>query len=144
MSAAPNANAARTANAYLKTRVLTATPEELRMMLLDGALKFARQGRDGLAQRNYEQSFLGLSQCRDIVIELMSTIKDQPNPELAAQVRAVYGFLYQTLVQAGHAKDLAGIDKAIQLLEYERETWALLMQKLAEERQAETAAAHQA
>ena len=144
MSAAPNTNAARSANAYLTTRVLTATPEELRMMLLDGALKFARQGRDGLARRNYEQSFLGLSQCRDIVLELMSTIKDEPNPELAAQVRAVYAFLYQTLVQAGHDKDLPGIDKAIKLLEYERETWALLMQKLSEERQAEPAPAHQA
>ncbi|MEO1059304.1 MAG: flagellar export chaperone FliS, partial [Actinomycetota bacterium] len=31
-------------NPYLKTKVMTASPEELRLMLYDGALKFCRQG----------------------------------------------------------------------------------------------------
>ena len=35
-------------NEYLRTRVLTASPEELRLMLLDGALKYAMQAREGL------------------------------------------------------------------------------------------------
>ena len=69
------------ANAYLRTKVLTASPEELRLLLLDGAIKFARQGREGLAARNYEASFNGISQCRNIVLELLTTIK----PEFATR-----------------------------------------------------------
>ena len=30
-----------TSNAYLRTKVMTASPEELRLMLLDGAIRFA-------------------------------------------------------------------------------------------------------
>ena len=33
------------ANQYLRTKVLTATPEQLQMMLFDGALRLAEQAR---------------------------------------------------------------------------------------------------
>jgi flagellar secretion chaperone FliS len=128
------AAAANPANAYLRTKVLTASPEELRLMLLDGAIKFAHQGREGLANRNYEQSFTGISQCREIVLELLTSIKPEVDAELAARVRAVYTFMYTTLVEASMERKIEKLDKVLKLLGYERETWALLMQKLAEER----------
>ncbi len=124
------------ANAYLRTRVMSASPEELRLMLLDGAIKFAMQGRDALARKNFEGVFTGLSQCRDIVIELMTTIRDDLNAELAKNARAVYAFIYKQLVEGGHEKDDAKLANAIELLQYERETWVMLMQRLAEERRA--------
>jgi flagellar protein FliS len=124
------------ANAYLRTKVLTATPEELRLMLLDGAIKFARQGRDGLTARNYEASYNGISQARNIVLELMTSIRPDPDPELASRIRAVYTFLYTELVNASMEKSIEKLDSVIKLLDYERETWVLLMQKLAEERSA--------
>lgn len=134
MTALPQPNAAAT-NAYLKTRVMTATPEELRLMLLDGAVKFGKQGREGVATKNFEQAFTGLSSCREIILELLTSIRPEPNPELAANVRALYTFIYTQLVEGGHEKDLAKLDKAIELIEFERETWVMLMDKLAQERQ---------
>lgn len=123
-------------NAYLKTKVLTATPEELRLLLLDGSIKFARQGRDGVLRKDYEASFTGLSQSRDIVMELITTIRDDIDPELGGRIRSLYTFIYTLLVEGSFEKDAAKVDKAIELLEFERETWAMLMQKLAEERRA--------
>lgn len=120
-------------NAYLRTRVLTASPVELRLLLLDGAVKFARQGREGLANKNYEQSYHGITSCRAIITELLTTIRDEPNPDLAKKVRALYTFLFTEITTAQLEKDVPKLDKVIQLLEYERETWVLLMQKLAEE-----------
>lgn len=124
------------ANAYLKTKVLTASPEELRLMLLDGAIKFARQGRDGVLRKDYEASYTGLSQARDIVMELLTTVREELDPPLGAQIKGVYTFIYTLLMEGSFEKDAVKCDKAIELLEYERETWALCMQKLAEERQA--------
>lgn len=129
-----NNTKAQQANAYLRTKVMSASPEELRLMLLDGAIKFAQQGREGLLQKNYEQSFTGLSSCRDIVFELMTTIRADINPELAANIKGLYTFIYTQLIEGSHEKDVAKVDKAIELLQYERETWVLLMQRLAEER----------
>lgn len=129
---APN----RQANAYLRTQVMSASPEELRLMLLDGAIKFLRQGRESLAQKDYEGSYNGLSQSRDIVLELLTTIRGDLNPELAGTVKSLYTFIYTQIVDGGFEKDLVKIDSAVSLLEYERETWVMLMQKLQEERTA--------
>lgn len=122
------------ANAYLRTKVLTASPEELRLLLLDGAIKFARQGREGLAAKNYEASYNGISQARDIVMELLTSIRPEHDPELCERVKSVYAFMYTELVSASMEKSVTKIDAVIKLLEFERETWALLMDKLAAER----------
>lgn len=125
---------AKSANAYLRTRVMSASPEELRLLLLEGAVRFARQGAEGLLAKNYEQVFTGLSQARDIVIELLTTIRADVNPELAANVKSLYVFIYQQLVEGSHEKDVSKVNKAIELLEYEVETWKLLMQQLVQEK----------
>ena len=121
-------------NAYLRNKVLTASREELRLLLLDGALKFAQQGREGLSAKNYEQSFMGISQCRAIVLELLTTVRPEPDPELAQRVRAIYTFMYTKLVEASMERNVTKLDQVVKLLEYERETWVLLMQQLAKER----------
>ncbi len=118
------------ANAYLRTKVLTASREELRLMLLDGAIKFASQGREGLSAKNYEASYNGISQCRNIVLELLTTIKPEFDPELCERVKAIYTFLYTELVEASLQKSVAKLDGVIKILQYERETWAMLMDKV--------------
>ena len=122
------------ANAYLKTRVLTASPAELRQLLLDGAVRFARQAREGLEKKDWEKSFEGFSSCRNIVMELINSMNPEADPELCARLSSLYTFIYSELVYASHERDVARLDKAIELLEYERETWSLLLQRLASER----------
>jgi len=122
------------ANTYLRTKVLTASPEELRLLLLDGAVKFARQGREGLATKNYELSFSGITQCRAIIVELMTGVRPEAAPELVDRVRSLYAYIFAQLTEAGLAKDPEIMDRVIELLEYERETWSMLMQQLADER----------
>lgn len=126
----------QSANAYLRTKVMSASPEELRLMLLEGAIKFARQGHDGLMRKDFEAMFNGISQCRSIVLELMTSIRGDVEPKLAEQVKAVYSFMYTHLLEASFEKDAEKAAKVIDLLEYERETWVMLMQKLASERAA--------
>lgn len=123
-----------TTTAYLRSKVMSASPEELRLMLLDGALRFAHQARNGLETKNFEQSYAGFSQCRAILMELMSSLNEAAAPELTAKVRSLYTFFYLELIQASHDKDIDKLDRVIELIEFERETWAMLMDKLAEER----------
>lgn len=122
------------ANAYLRTRVLTASPEQLRLMLLDGAIRFLRQGRDGLAARNYEQSFDGFTKGRAIILELTNSMRHEVAPDLCARLHGLYMFIYQLTIEASLEKDLAKADRAISMLEFERETWDLAIQQLQAER----------
>jgi len=123
-----------TANAYLRTKVMTAGPEELRLMLLDGAIKFLRQGRDGIERKDWEAVFDGFSKCRNIVLELLNSMRPEIDPDLCARVTSLYTFLFTQLVEAGFEKDIVKTDKILGMLEYERETWVLAMQRAAEER----------
>lgn len=122
------------ANVYLRTKVLTASPEQLRLMLLEGAIRFTRQGRDGLVSKDFESVYQGFSKCRNILVELMTSVRPDLDANLRANVTALYTFLYTQLTEASFEKDLAKTDKVLELLEFERETWVMAMQKAADER----------
>lgn len=124
------------ANAYLRTKVLTAPPEQLRLMLLDGAIRFARQAAEGMEAKDYEATYNGITQSRAIVLELATSIRADIDPELAGRVRSVYMFIYSEMVDASLNRCIERLRKAIELLEYERETWAMLLEKVAAERAA--------
>jgi flagellar secretion chaperone FliS len=121
-------------NAYLRTRVLTAAPEELRLMLIDGAIKFTTQAREGLEKKNYEHSFNGFTKAREIILELINSMRPEVNPDLCSRVGSLYTFMYSELVGASFEKDVSRVNRVLGLLEYERETWVLVMQKAATER----------
>jgi flagellar protein FliS len=122
------------ANAYLTTKVMTASPEELRLMLIEGAIKFARQGREGLAGGNFEAVHNGFSRCRSILLELVNSMRPEVDPELCERLSGLYMFMFRSLLEAAHERSLPKADKVIELLEYDRETWVLLMQRLSDER----------
>jgi flagellar protein FliS len=122
------------ANAYQRTQVLTAGPEQLRLLLLEGAVRFARQGVEGIRSKNHEAIFTGFSKSRDIVVELMTSIRPDTEPTLRSRVQGLYMFIFKLLADASMEKDDAKGEKAAELLEYEVETWKLAMAKAAEER----------
>lgn len=125
-------------NQYLRTKVLSASPEELRMMLIEGAVRFARTGREGLVEKDYEKSFEHISQCKAIVMELLNALEPEHDPELCKQLSGLYTYMYRLLTDANVQHELEPIDEAIRLLEYDRQTWKLLMERVAEERAAGT------
>ncbi len=123
-----------TTNPYLKTRIMTASPEELRLLLYEGCLKFCRQGKAELEKekRDYEALYENFMRAQKIVLELSTSLNHQANPELCEKLSALYTWIYRLLVDANMDRDVAKVDEAIKLLDYERETWQLLMQKNAD------------
>jgi flagellar protein FliS len=120
-------------NAYLRTKVLTASPAELRLMLLDGALRFADQARSALEAENYEGVYEGVSRCQAILMELINSLRPEQDPELCTKLSGLYTFMYTRLIDACTKREIEAIREVIQLLEFERETWLLLMDKLRDE-----------
>ncbi len=123
-------------NPYLKTKVMTAGPAELRLMLFDGAVKFAEQGRQGLAGKDYEAAYNGISRCQEILAELMNSLDPQHAPELCQKLSGLYAFMMTRLMTASTERDPAIVQEVITLLEFERETWTMLLAKLAGEKAA--------
>jgi len=121
-------------NEYLRQAVLTASPEQLQMMLYDGAIRFVRQARDALVQNDLSTSCEKLIRAQKIVLELDHGLRPEVNPELCAQLSSLYQFVYRRLVDANIKRDLAALDESLQIIEHQRETWRLLMEKIAADR----------
>lgn len=109
---------------------MTASPEQLQLMLYDGVIRFARQGRDALLAQDYETSYEKLSRAQAIIVEMEAGLRHEVNPELCGRMAAVYGFLYRKLVEASIHKDPTAVDDALKVLEIERETWVLLIERV--------------
>ncbi|HBS28237.1 MAG TPA: flagellar export chaperone FliS [Phycisphaerales bacterium] len=121
-------------NPYFRTKVLTARPEELRLMLLEGSLRFMRDAREGMGARDYERMFEGISSARNIVVELMTSLRHDIAPDLCARMDSLYNYMFRRLTEASFEKDASKLDEVISLMDYERETWTMVIEKAARER----------
>ncbi len=124
-------------NEYLRTRVLSAPPEELRLLLLEGAVRFARRGREGLAEKIYEKSFDNIGQCKAIVMALIDALRPEVDPDLCKRLAGLYTYIWRRLTDANVEHTLGPMDESIRLLEYELETWSMLVERLKQERRAQ-------
>lgn len=118
---------------YLKAAVLTATPEQLQLMLYDGAIRFATRGLEALRAKDREGLFTALERAQLIVLELSNGIRREVQPELADRMNALYQFVYRRLIDANLHQDERAIDEALRTLRFERETWLLLIEKIQRE-----------
>jgi flagellar protein FliS len=124
---------------YLRTKVLTATPEQLQMMLYDGALRFGEQARVALVEKKYEDSYTLICKVQRILTELIGSLKHDVVPETSKKLAALYTFAYRQLVEANINHKLDALDDALKVLRYQRETWALLMEQLGKQKAAAAA-----
>jgi flagellar protein FliS len=127
------------AQQYLRTRVMTATPEHLQMMLFDGAIRFGEAARSALSAQNFESSFKNISRMQRIVMELMGSLKHDVSPELCGKLGSIYKYVYKRLMIASMRRDPAALDEAVNLMRFQRESWAMLMQQLGSQKAAQHA-----
>jgi flagellar protein FliS len=118
------------AQQYLRTKVLTATPEQLQLMLYDGAIRFAEQGRAALEKKDWAASYRGLTRAQNILNQLNGALRHDLMPDLCAKLASLYNYAYRHLVQANVQHKIEAVDEALRILKYQRETWAMLMEGL--------------
>ncbi len=115
---------------YLRNLVLTASPEQLQLMLYDGAIRYATDGRDSIEKRDRAATFEALDRAQRIVLELMNGVNRDVNQSLADRMLALYHFVYRRLIDANLELDLQAVDDALRILKHQRETWLMLMEKV--------------
>ncbi len=125
-------------DAYLETQVFTATPQRLRLMLIDGAIRRAHAAQEALASGDAAKAMADIGRCRDIVAELIAGITPEQTP-ITGQILSVYMFLYSTLVEISIGKDFISIASEsgriadiLRVLEEERQTWREVCEKMPE------------
>lgn len=117
---------------YWETQVLTATPQRLRLMLIEGALKFGRQALECWDEPQLRpQRFSALARCNDILAELYGSIRPQESA-VSAQVQELYRFLLVHLAKVSSSDDVQPLRELLEVLESERETWRQVCETMPE------------
>ena len=108
-------------HAYLETQISTATPQRLRLILVEGALRLARQTAEAWQERP-DDALESLIRCRSFITELISGIREGSSP-LAKKVLEIYLFLFRELTEIQLQQDATRMEGVIRVLEEERTTW---------------------
>jgi flagellar secretion chaperone FliS len=114
---------------YLETQVTTATPQRLRLMLIDAAIRWAHVTVERWRADRNADALEPLIRCREIISELLAGVKQDASP-LSNQVLALYSFLFNALTAAQFSRSVAAVEAVIRVLEEERTTWSLLCEQL--------------
>ena len=100
---------------------------------------FAEQARVAVLGKNWEQSYNGISRCQKIIAELTASLKHATNPELFGKLSSLYNYAHRKLVEANVGHHIEPLDEAIKVLQYQRETWALLLEQLGKQKAGQAA-----
>jgi len=115
---------------YLTTEVMTASPQRLQLMLIEGAIRSAERARAAWHEGDDARALADLGRAQQIVGQMLAAIDSAPAPELARKVAGIYLFLFRTLLEADAHRDDAKLDEALRVLRAERETWQQLCERL--------------
>lgn len=116
-------------NSYLETQINTATPQKLRLMLIEGAIRFATQTIEHWQQGRGEDGLATLLRCQAVVGELIGGVRDD-GTALTRQVLNIYTFISQVLQEAQLDTDPQRLAEVILILQEDRETWQQLCQQM--------------
>ena len=117
------------ANPYLQqynnSKILTASPAELTLMLYEGAIKFCNIAIMGIEQRDIEKAHTNIMKTERIINHLRVTL-DMKYP-VAQDFERIYVYLEQRLFEANLKKDTEILEEINTHLRSVRDTWKEVM-----------------
>lgn len=110
---------------YNNSKILTATPAELTLMLYEGAIKFCNIAEMAIEQKDIQKAHINIMKTQKIVEYLRQTL-DMKYP-VAKDFENIYVYLESRLVQANMKKDREILKECLEHLRSIRDTWKEVM-----------------
>ena len=110
-------------NTYKNNSVNFASKDQLLLMLVDGAVKFSKIGRQAILDKDVKKAHENIVKTQNIFYELMATLDVAKGGEWAESLMKVYDFIARRLTDANIKKSEEIINEIIPLIEDVRDTW---------------------
>ena len=111
--------------AYANSKIMTASPAELTLMLYDGAIKFCNIAIAAIEKSDIEKAHNNIIKVERIIKEFQSTL-DHKYP-VAKDFDQVYTYLIRRLHEANIKKDAEILEEVLKHLRTMRDTWKEVM-----------------
>lgn len=112
---------------YQGTKVSTASPAELTLMLYEGAIKFCNIAQLGFETKDYEKVNNNIIRVQNIITELRATLDFKY--ATAKDFDAVYEYISSLLLQANIKKDPEMLTQALDQVREMRDLWKEIMKQ---------------
>lgn len=110
---------------YLKSKIMTASPAELTLMLYEGAIKFANKAVMAIEKNNMQKAHDNIMKTERIIEEFRATLNFKY--PIAKEFDNVYEYLLKRLVEANVKKDTEILEECLEHLRGMRDTWKEVM-----------------
>ena len=110
---------------YNNSKIMTASPAELSLMLYEGAIKFCNIAIIAIEQKDIEKAHINIVKANNIIMEFQITL-DYKYP-VAQEFENVYEYIYDRLVEANMKKDKEIVEEVLLHLRGLRDTWKEVM-----------------
>lgn len=111
--------------AYANSKVMTASPAELTLMLYEGAIKFCNIAISAIEEGSIEKAHINIIKTQHIIEEFQATL-DHKYP-VAQDFDKVYDYLLWRLREANLHKDVEILEEVLKHLRTMRDTWKEVM-----------------
>ncbi len=115
--------------AYNNSKIQTATPAELTLLLYEGAIKFTNIAIVAMEKNDVQKTHDNIMKTEKIIEEFQATL-DHKYP-VAKDFEAVYSYLLKRLFDANIRKDPEILEEVLRHLRTMRDTWKEVMEKTA-------------
>ena len=115
--------------AYNNSKIQTATPAELTLLLYEGAIKFTNIAIVAMEKNDVQKAHDNIMKTEKIIEEFQATL-DHKYP-VAKDFEAVYSYLLKRLFDANIRKDPEILEEVLRHLRTMRDTWKEVMAKTA-------------
>lgn len=112
--------------AYANSKIMTASPAELTLMLYEGAIKFCNIAIRAVEEKDVPNAHENIVKVENIITEFRATLDDRY--EVAKDFENVYVYLSQRLLEANLKKDRDILEEVLGHLRTMRDTWKEVMQ----------------
>ncbi|MNZ78407.1 Flagellar protein FliS [compost metagenome] len=109
--------------AYQKNKYQTASPHRLTLMLYQGAIQFAIKAQAAIRDHDIAETNGYVQKTQDIVYELMSSLDMKQGGEIARNLRNLYLYMVNRLIEGNIRKSEESIVEVIQMLEELKSAW---------------------
>ncbi len=110
---------------YKNSKVLTASPAELTLMLYEGAIKFCNIAILAIEQKEVEKAHINIRKAQKIIEHLMATL-DMKYP-VAKDFDNMYQYILRRLTEANMSKDPEILKEVLTHLHAIRDNWKEVM-----------------
>ena len=110
---------------YQNSKILTASPAELTLMLYEGIIKFTNIAVAAIDGGDLEKANVNIMKAERIIDHLSATINDKY--PVAKDFQSIYRCIMQALMQGNIKKDKEELERALEYTRMIRDTWKEVM-----------------